>query len=441
MKKLLLLTWMLLIATMLFASGTAEQQNRIEREGRPKKGQREVVLLVTAMADLDEGLPRAQAVADFRAENPDVVLTTKHIDQSDGSTMTMDAMVAAGLAPDVYCDFLGRVSKYIVPEFALDLTPYMDDLDDYRDGVLEPFYRDGKLLGLPMPGGAQGMSLNVTMMREMGEPIPTDEEWTIARFLELAEKVKTFYNGERWVTGAFAANQSGDYLMWNWWASFGGTKFEGGDYSRTTANSEAGVKALEFLKLLHDRGYIEKEAPVLSDDDYAATWAQGKYLATAWFPSWSTHYWPTAIAQGLIDEPHEEVFIRFPNGAGLDKVPAATSYPGIVVHRGDDEEINKLAARMAWHLNKPSIQEMSIQRDEVHSNRKSVTAVVNKDGWRQIDEIVAKNGTMDLGLTHQSFSPIRVLLYPRLQDLWNGKQTPAEALKQYEAETNAMLAK
>jgi ABC-type glycerol-3-phosphate transport system substrate-binding protein len=191
--------------------------------------------------------------------------------------------------------------------------------------------------------------------------------------------------------------------------------------------------------MLHDEGFIEKESPVLSDDNYAASWAKGKYLVTGWFPAWAPVYFKSAIDQGVITEPHRYAFVRFPAGEGVDYVPAATSFPGVVVIKDEDEEVNKLAARLAWYMNNTEYQEITIKRNQTYGNRKSVNVQIDDPYWKQIDEIVDANGTLDLGLTTQTFSAVRTQMFPRLQDLWNGKQTPEEALAAYEAGVNKIL--
>ena len=46
--------------------------------------------------------------------------------------------------------------------WALDLSKYMDDLDAYVDGALDPFFTTGALLALPHPAWMVGMRLNLT---------------------------------------------------------------------------------------------------------------------------------------------------------------------------------------------------------------------------------------------------------------------------------------
>ena len=61
------------------------------------------------------------------------------VDQQGGSTITMDSLLAAGDAPNIYFDSQVRTGKYLVAEYALDLKPNIGDLEKYDQEVLNPF--------------------------------------------------------------------------------------------------------------------------------------------------------------------------------------------------------------------------------------------------------------------------------------------------------------
>jgi ABC-type glycerol-3-phosphate transport system substrate-binding protein len=260
----------------------------------------------------------------FALKFHDIVIDSVPVDMSDGSTLTMDAMTAAGTTPDVYVDFMGRVSKYITPEFAFDLGPYIQQKDDFLPGILDMTTRNGKLLGLSFPSSAQGMAINMKLAKAIGATEASFKNWTIADFLAMAKKVKALNNGS-YMTGLFAGNQSGDYLWMNWMASFGARMYGPGDYSKTIINTPAGLQFFTFLKDLVTQGYAQSNAAVLTDDDYALFWAQGKYLATGWFPAWVAPYFKAVKEQKLPGADFDTIFVAFPKGPNVTKVPAAGS--------------------------------------------------------------------------------------------------------------------
>ena len=377
----------------------------------------------------------------FRAEYPDVKVEWIQEDLSDGSTKTAQAMIDSGDPFDVYFGYMGRVSQYIDPKFSLNLEDYHTDLNDYFPEILDGVKRDGKVYGLAGPVGAQGFVINNEMWDALNIPADIKKaDLTIDNFLGLGRAVRDKWAGKKWVTGMFAKNQSGDYLIFNWFAAFGAEKFKSGDYSKTTLNSPAGVATMKFLKQLYTEGLIQEESFILSDDDYAQYWAQSSYLGTAWFPAWSDYYFKTFLEQGVIDHTFETEYVRFPKGPGVTKVPTCTSYTGIVGRETGDKAKNTVIARMMFYMNNGPSQTVRVIKDKNYATRKSVTTKLTDVYWQQVDKIIQDNGLYDLGLSDSKFAEVRMEMFPRLQNLFRGKESPEEAMAIYEKRVNAILA-
>ena len=360
------------------------------------------------------------------------------LDLSDGSTMTMDAMVAAGTPPDVYTDYMGRVSKYVTEAYALDLKPYIKT-DDFRPGVLDPLTRNGKLLALPMPGGAQGMVINLKLLEKIGEKDFNFDNWKISDFMRMATKAKA---AGVWATGLFAANQSGDYLWYGWAASFGAELYKPGDYSKTAMNTPAGLAFFTFLRDMVRDGYAPKEAAVLTDDDYVLQWASGKILATAFFPAWVKPYFADVQKQGMGGGDFAYKFVEFPRAPGVTRVPTAGSYGGIVVAKAT--KAPKAAALAAETFSDARAQTLLMREGSTgrgFPNRKSVIPVFDDVHWKAIEQIVSENGLLDLGISTPKFSEVRSLAIPILQQLYTNKIEPAAALAAYCAVVDKVLSR
>jgi len=397
-------------------------------------GQVEGEVLTVVTAGTHEAYPGV--IADFEAETGAKVV--HQIIDPNTAAEQLKTMIAADEAPDVYIDWIGRVAPYLLPEYALDLAPYMDDLGDFIPGSLEPFMRGKKLLGLPQPGSAQGMLLNVTLLNEIGYEMPSDINWSIEEFLYMCNQVKNKAPG-KFGTALFAGNQSGDYLWMNWFYAFGGAMYALGDYSKTIINSPQSLEALQFLKGLYESGYVQPEAPVLNDDDYAVYWQQHTYAAMPWFPPWSQAYEKVARETYENWEPFEKRFVAFPNATGKG-TPTYVSYAGIVAHKSKSAARNRLIARLAWYFTSPDLQKIMMEKTDVYPNRLSVEADPTKDrNWMEVQEIVARNGVIDLGNTLPQFGEIRPIMYPLMQKLYKGEMSPQEVLDEYERAVNAVL--
>jgi len=311
--------------------------------GAPGK---EIAGSITVLSTMAEDTPEiAYAKDKLLADFPDVRIEMLMLDLSDGSTISMDALNASGQTPNVYTDYVGRVSKYMRPGFALPLNGYVRDLDKYVPGVLDAYTRDGDVLALPQPGGVQGMAINLEIMEAIGFEVT--EDWTIDDFLHMAAMVKQQFDGEKWATGMFAGNQSGDYLINNWFAAFGAELYQNGDYSKTTIRETGVEKVYEFFQGLVENGYVPPGSAALVDDDYVLQWARGELAATAFFPGWVAPYQNIVKQQGY--EPFEFVFMPFPTATG-EPVPTYGSNAAILVHlTGTDNDT--IAARFAEYLN------------------------------------------------------------------------------------------
>ena len=424
MKRVGLFLLMMVMAVSVFAKGEAEPNEPVT---------------VTYLSNGIEVLPGVRAIDWVRdrivAEFPNAVLEDALVDLSDGSPFTVKAMIAAGMAPNIYDDTLLRSSSYMVPEYALPLDGYIRDLDKYPESTLAPYRRNGDLLGLPRGGAGQGMAINLDIMDEIG--FTPEWDWTIADFLEMAELVKQKYKGEKWATGMFAANQSGDYLINNWFAAFGAEFYQNGDYSHTTIRETGGAKVHEFFQLLVDKEYVPPGAATLNDDDYAAAWAEGKYAATAFFPHWAGIYFPTAIDQGKIEKPFRYMFIPFPRAEGVEKVPTYFMNGAFVVHK-TGTIADQIAARMVEYINSEEMQRTLATVASQIPSRSDV--VVEMDPYTtMVMRIVQKEGVFDVGLTCPQYSVTRPQHYPILQRVLNKQVTPDKSILEYELALNAAL--
>jgi len=364
---------------------------------------------------------------------PGTIIKLFKIDLTDGSSLTMDAMLAAGRAPNVYSDTMVRASKYILPSFALPLDGLIRDLGKYTKETLAPYRRDGKLLALPSPGGAQGMCINLDIMKEIGYTVPPN--WTIDDFLAMAELVKQKYGGTKWATAMFAANQSGDYLNNNWYASFG-VEWYGKDYNTSKVADNGGAKVYEFYQKLVKAGYVPPNSATLKDFDCIQHWSKGNIAATAFYPNWATLYIGQAIKQGTLARPFDYIFVPFPRAPGVSKVPTYYSGGALIV-RKTGTAADAIAARFVEYANGPLAQGFSAS-DGVMPTRTDAWIKNTDFHIGEIQKIIAEQGIQDVGLTDSRFTQRRGLQFPILQKVLNLEVTPEAAIAEFQAALSAV---
>lgn len=412
MKKLLLI----LFAVMMVFSASA-QTITVLHSG-------DTVFGDTSHFKIAEGL--------LKKDYPNAKVEWMKVDLADGSTLTMDAMLAADEAPNIYLDTTVRTSKYAVPEYALPLNEYIRDLDKFTD--LAMYKVGGKLYSIPVSGSAQGMCINLDIMKDIGFTVKPD--WTINDFLKMAELVKQKYGGKKYATGMFAANQSGDYLLNNWYASFGVNWYENGDYSKALVAKNGGAKVYEFYQLLVKQGYVPPNSATLNDDDYAADWAVGKLAATAFYPSWTKPYFDTAIQQKLIEKPFNYAFVPFPRAPGVTKVGTYFSGSVAVVHKTGTEK-DKIAARLVEYLNSDETENLFAAKIGLIPDKKGLNMPTDPH-VAQVGKIIADNGFQDVGLLDRRFTERRSLQFPILQQVLNLKLTSKEGIEKFEKALNSV---
>ena len=401
-------------------------------EGEPEAEITEITVLTTATYDNNEQF--RYAVDAFHKDYPNVEVRTLALDLSTGSAMSMDALHEADLRPNVYWDHPSRVSKYMIPGYALPLDGVVRKLDQYNDGILDPYKHDGVLYGLPEPEQANGMAINLDIMAEIGYTVP--ENWTVDDFLEMCELVKQHYGGEKWGTFMYAKTMSGDYMINTWWGAFGAKMFAPGDYSRTTIRETGGAKVHEFYQLLMREGYIPEGAATLADGESFGMWGEGKFAAVPFFPSWVTTYQQVGVDRGF--EKFDLTFVEFPSATGEPVPVYITSHAMMVVETGTAADA--MAARLVEYLGDAGAQEITTRLGGVPSNRKDSILDSADPFQAQTGAIAAENGVQDIGLTSPFAAAVRAQHFPILQRVLNFELTPEESIALYEQKVNEALA-
>ena len=362
--------------------------------------------------------------APYLRAHPSVTVRHIDVDLSTGSTLSMDALVASGQAPDVYFDAPMRTAKYMVPEFALALDGYATDWADYLPSVLDAVKRGGKIYAFPGWGWMTGMCLNLDLLAAAGASVPDD--WTTGDFLVMAGKVKA---KGKYATYLFAQDQSSDQWWMPWFAAFGARYYAPGDYSRSTLRSPQAVKALNFMKSLIDLGYVRPDAAATTDDDALADFQAGKVAAGS-------------MQAAHIGTPSFKFrFVSFPHDTGVAGVGAAAGTSAAVVKASKDAERNKAAADLAWTITgKDALTYVGYFTPGSYPSRKSVTDIGGQTEFdRQIQVIATRNGVLDMGIASPKFTAVRGLMFPLLQQFYTGKMSAEDVMKTYEAIVNKEL--
>ncbi|MFE9957129.1 ABC transporter substrate-binding protein [Micromonospora sp. NPDC005299] len=203
---------------------------------------------------LDEATHRAywdETAKAFQAANPDIEVKTEIFPWANRDQALATA-IAGNKGPDVVYLIPDQLPKY-----ARNIEPvdkYLDDAakSDYLENVVRSVTIDGRMMGAPILTSAATPLCNKKVFEAVGqETYPTS--WN--DLLAMAPKFKakgydvTAYAGDVKET----LNQTFYPLLWQ----AGGDVFSP-DGKSVAFNSDAGKKALKFVKQLVDGGYVDK---------------------------------------------------------------------------------------------------------------------------------------------------------------------------------------
>jgi len=419
MKRLLFILVVALLVSPAFAAAPAEE---------------ETVTGISILSTMTQSNPQmAYAYSKWKQDYPDAELTLISLDIAEGSTMTLDALNASGDPPNIFVDWCGRVGKYLIPGYALPLRDQIRDIDQYYDSFLAPYTIDGELLGLPLNGGAQAMLINLDIMDEIGFTV--EDDWTVDDFLEMCELVKQHYGGEKFGTGIYAANQSGDYVWSNWFDAFGAKFFLDGDYSKSTIVETGGEKVHEFFQTLARNEYIPPNAFALRDYDVFVMLGRGEIAAMTFYDVWIDTYQGVAAEQG-IEGGFRFKFVPVPNAVGKTTASYISTAAAMVIKTGTAADA--MAARFVEYLLDPTSQTISAGAGTI-PNRRGVSVLNPRPGTVDIMAILAANGVYDVGLTQEWFAAVRPLHFPILQKVLRLEIDPADSIQEYADNVNTVL--
>ena len=170
----------------------------------------------------------------------------------------MPLAIKAGKGPDVAVLHGDDVATYAAQGLLLKTDEVVDALgyaeDNFPEGLMDAGNYQDAQYGVPWSVTPLGFYINKDVLKGAGldpETVPTDQE----SYLEVLEALKAKGIQGEWVDGyVFTGTFEFQSLLWQ----FGGDLYNE-DVTEATFNSEAGVKALTWMKELIDKGYSPKD--------------------------------------------------------------------------------------------------------------------------------------------------------------------------------------
>lgn len=383
-------------------------------------------------------------VKQYLEKHPDVEIEVQAL-ASEELTKKVTTSIASGSPPDLLKDYLGRTSGYAYQDLLEDFSQALPDEEkaDYDPFYLDLYTINGKLHGLPVYAWATHVILNRAAWESAGKAdlLPAENgngDWTYDQFLAAMRAVAK--PGKVWPWWAQFASEQGDYTNHGFFWGRGVFMYEPGDYSRVTINTPAGAESLQMLVDMSKEGLIPPGATTMANSELENMIGRGQ--SAAWGDSlFAFLRIQVAEREGRISVPLKLQIAQFPHLPGK-KTPLPVGPTGIVVFKQPDTRKREAAMELARWMNSPEIQGVASQTVRQFPTRKSTANKLKDDkNYQLVRKWLAENGKVDLGLTSPNYYKVRVAAVPHFQAALLGQKTPAQALKDFETEASAILAR
>ena len=329
--------------------------------------------------------------------------------------------IAGGKAPDVVYLIPDQVSQYADTGALADVSDVIaKDKDDFRPNALQAMTYEDKLYGVPLLMSVTTTMVNKKAMEAAGiTAIPQTWDDLLAAAPKL--KAKGYYATTYQADPTATLNLSFYPLLWQ-----AGGEVLSEDGKKAVFNSEAGVKALEFVKKLVDGGFTPKEALTAVQPVETSPFGQGKVGLTISTASSDLSAYKLPRENYEIGAPLKDVkAVGYGTVGGLAVLDSA-------------KDAAAAKAWVQWVTSTDQMKEFDKSR-KYFPPRKSVGALFDDDALAGAEEKYLDD--MRPGVISPQGRALMDLIKPHLQAALLGKVAPKEALDAAAQEVDALLAR
>jgi multiple sugar transport system substrate-binding protein len=388
----------------------------------------------------DPGVYEQELVDRYVKQNPNVSITVETMNYNGGPAK-VNVAIASNTVPDLIDDDPVRLIADYANRGAL--VP-MDDVID-RSTILDSFLPDstldGKFYMYPMSALPICVGLNKTIFQQAGALglLPLDKKdrsWTWDDFTKALEAVK----GVKGVypTALWAGNEQADVGIRMVLQTFGAKLFSP-DGKRLTLNDAAGVKGLEWLVGLKQKGLVAPGSEAMLATDAIDLFHQGRVAISMQYDS--SQLLPLRIAQKAGKAAQfEALMMPYPSAAG---VPSMTSFAltGVAVFKTADNAKIAAAKQFAkWLCTNEDIVLSSIGTVPAVKGMKTYGQIKNDPEVAFVDTWAAMHNVY-AGKVTKGWAEVRKNWYPNFQAALIGQKTAKQALDDFVAAANDVLKK
>ncbi|MFC5405228.1 extracellular solute-binding protein [Cohnella soli] len=393
-------------------------------------------------------------VKNTEAEVPGLKFELDGVEDNVNRFTKLPAEMAAGKPPKVFDIFGGEADalKYAKAGRLLDLTPIIEKLgikDQFNGGSLDQFTLDGKVYGLPIGGGMEGLFYNTEIFKNNGLNPPTTWDDLIKAADTLKAKgITPFAEGTQagWVPNEIVNTLIGRHLTANFPGGFssGAIKWNQPEVVAAYTVLNDWIKKDYFTKGSLGKTYDEMLNDFIAGK--AGMMFDGNWRASA-FKEGVDDKGKPAVGAALIGKVAFVALPAIPNAAG-DQTSINANYSNGYGFSSDLNE-NELKAVEAFikNLYNPEMQLRGLLEDSVLPSMKlseEQLAQVKDPILKQIIDAMASAKSSYPHFDSAVAKAVNTETETQVQKLFAGKTTPqaaADAIQKVQEKENATAAK
>lgn len=259
MKKKILATVLALSMTVSLITGCATSSSRDSKDTKQNGKSSDGTVTLKLLNKYPEDNYRVyfeEAIEEFETKHENIKIEMENV-SDEAIKDKLSVMASGGELPDIFFSWSGEyVKKFARGNMALDLTPYLEQDSQWKEGFLPAFLNnstfDGKTYGIPYRSGIMYMMYNKVVFEENNLTIPK----TWAEFQKTCDTLI-----ETGVTPIAFGNSSPWYAAW--WIGQLNAMMVPADTTASDYNPQTGeftdstyVEAVQTFLDLNNNGYF-----------------------------------------------------------------------------------------------------------------------------------------------------------------------------------------
>lgn len=376
-----------------------------------------------------------KAAEEYTKENPNVEIDVQVIPGEERADKLSVAMQTKTL-PDIFFDSAFALTEYAHAGILAPLDDIIDDesKSDIPETIWENVQINDETYFYPFSHNPGTLAYNAEMFEEAGLEKYVAGEYEIATWTP--EEYKTILETlEEKLTdispmGLFAKNNQGDTWNLSYLTMFGNEIYD--EDGQLIVNNADGVKALNYIKELNDKGLTTAGAETLSSNDVNAMF-QNQQVAVSFTNSVLFNGILNDMENGVVDK----FDLRLANIPG-EKNPASFTYVagGTVFNTGSEAEVE---------ASKDFVKFFSTDEELVKASKNSlpVRDSVSEEAISDLPYLEAYNKNDEYIFNFSNNTPgyaeLRNAFFPELQAVFTDEKTPQEALDSFAENGNRII--